>query len=52
MAVIIVTLIYALLLIPLKGIVMLLNFFIDDSIPIIDELVMIVGFLKALDKCS
>lgn len=42
---IIITIIYAVLPLPLKGIVMLINFFVPDSIPIIDELAMIVGFL-------
>lgn len=50
MALIIITLIYAVLPWQLKGIVTVINFFVPDSIPIIDELAMTVGFLYSLSK--
>ena len=47
---IIITIIYAFLPAPLKFIVMVINFFVPDSIPVIDELVMVIGFLKAISS--
>ncbi|MGN0605547.1 MAG: hypothetical protein ACI4JM_03395 [Oscillospiraceae bacterium] len=50
MAIIIITIIYAILPWQLKGIVTVINFFVPDSIPIIDELAMIIGFLYSVSN--
>ncbi|MBO5103481.1 MAG: hypothetical protein J6B74_00240 [Ruminococcus sp.] len=50
MALIIITVIYAFLPWQLKGLVTIINFFVPDSIPVIDELAMTIGFLYSVSK--